>query len=84
MVSDKGGGGVSLFLISCDKGWKGTNFKFSADKGGGGVWPPPFLPDIICEQPLIHNSLVHGTKNLNKFFLSASLGSPDDTTLSMC
>ena len=21
-------------------------------KGGGGVWTPPFLADIICEQPL--------------------------------
>ena len=23
-----------------------------ADKGGGEVWTPPFLADIICEQPL--------------------------------
>ena len=23
-----------------------------ADKGGKGVWTPPFLADIICEQPL--------------------------------
>ena len=23
-----------------------------ADKGGGGVWTPPFLADLICEQPL--------------------------------
>ena len=32
-------------------------------KGGGGVWTPLFLADIICEQPLryfspnIHNSM---------------------------
>ena len=25
-----------------------------ADKGGGGVWTPPFLADVICEQPLMH------------------------------
>ena len=24
-----------------------------AYKGGRGVWTPPFLADIICEQPLI-------------------------------
>ena len=24
-----------------------------ADKGGGGVWTPSFLADIICEQPLM-------------------------------
>ena len=24
-----------------------------ADKGGGGLDPPPFLADLICEQPLM-------------------------------
>ena len=38
-TSDKGGGKVGQFLIL-------------ADKGGGGVWTPPFLADIVCEQPL--------------------------------
>ena len=36
------GGGVDQFLIL-------------ADKGGGGVCKPPFLADIICEQPLTYN-----------------------------
>ena len=27
----------------------------SADKGGGGIWKPPNLADVICEQPLILN-----------------------------
>ena len=26
---------------------------FGLTRGGGGVWTPPFLADIICEQPLI-------------------------------
>ena len=28
-----------------------------ADKGGRGVWTPPFLADIICEQPLRDNEI---------------------------
>ena len=38
---DKGGGRVGQFLIF---GWQG---------GEGGSGPPPFLADIICEQPLM-------------------------------
>ena len=41
-----------------------------ADKGGqrgeGGSGPPPFLADIICEQPLNRPGLnASGTKNLD-------------------
>ena len=36
----KGGGGVGELLTM-------------ADKGGRGVWTPPLLADIICEEPLI-------------------------------
>ena len=28
-----------------------------ADKGGRGIWTPPFLADIICEQSLIREIL---------------------------
>ena len=40
MIADKGGRGgkpISDFWLT---------------RGGGGVWTPPFLADIICEQPL--------------------------------
>ena len=37
----KGGGGVGEMLSM-------------ADEGERGVWTPPFLADIICEQPLRH------------------------------
>ena len=36
----KGGGGVGEMMIL-------------VDQRGGGVWIPPFFPDIICEQPLL-------------------------------
>ena len=54
MISDKGGGGVSQFLIFSDKGGRGGKpiSDFWMTRGGGGVWTPPFLADIICEQPL--------------------------------
>ena len=55
MNSDKGGG-VSHFLIFADKGGRGVGqFLILAHKGGRGglVYKPPFLADIICEQPLI-------------------------------
>ena len=50
-----GGGGVSRFLIFSDKGGEGGvgPFLTLADKGGGGVWTPPFLAEVICEQPLM-------------------------------
>ena len=55
MISDKGGWGVSAFLIFSDKGGRGGKpfSDFWLTRGGGGVWTPPFLADIICEQPLI-------------------------------
>ena len=37
--ADKGGGGVSQKLTFADR--------------RGGVYEPPFLADVICEQPLI-------------------------------
>ena len=49
----KGGEGVGEMLTMADKGerrvWEMLTL---ADKGGGGMDPPPFLADIICEQPL--------------------------------
>ena len=39
MLTRFGGGGVWEMLTM-------------ADKGGGEVWTPPFLADIICEQSL--------------------------------
>ena len=55
MISDKGGWGVSQFLIFSDKGGRGVKpiSDFWLTRGGGGVWTPPFLADIIYEQPLI-------------------------------
>ena len=40
----KGGGGVGEMLTMAVEG------------GRGGLEPPPFLADIICEQPLISNT----------------------------
>ena len=44
--------GVSQFLIFPDKGGRGgkpiSDFWLTR---GDGVWTPPFLADIICEQP---------------------------------
>ena len=55
MISEKGGRGVSQFLILSDKGWRGGKqiYDFCLTKGGGGVWTPRLLADIICEQPLM-------------------------------
>ena len=55
MISDKGGRGVSQFLIYSDKGGRGGRpiSDFWLTRRRGGVWTPRFLADIICEQPLI-------------------------------
>ena len=54
LISDKEGRGVSRFLIFSDKeGEGGGQFLTLADKWGGVVLTPPFLADVICEQPLI-------------------------------
>ena len=57
MVSDKGGRGVSQFLIFSDKGERGVKpiSDFLLTRGFGVVWTPPFLADIISEQPLTLN-----------------------------
>ena len=40
-------------LTGLTKGRRGVGgILILADKGGRGVWTPPFLADIICEQPL--------------------------------
>ena len=54
MIFDKGGGRVSQFLIFSDKRGRGGEpiSDFWLTRGGGGVWTPPFLADIICEQSL--------------------------------
>ena len=56
-IFDKGGRGVSQFQIFSDKGGRGGRpiSDFWLTGGGRGVWTPPFLADIICEQPLIDN-----------------------------
>ena len=49
----KGGGRVGEMLTVADKcGRGGGKLLTKADEGGRGVWTPPFLADIICEQPL--------------------------------
>ena len=55
MISDKGGRGGCQFQIFSDKGGRGGKpiSDFRLTRGGGEVWTPPFLADIICEQPLI-------------------------------
>ena len=55
MISEKGGGGVSQFLIFSDKGGVGGKpiSDFWLTRGGGGGLDPPCLADIICEQPLM-------------------------------
>ena len=44
MISDKGGGGVSQFLIISDKGGRGGMpiSDFWLTRGEGGVWTPHF------------------------------------------
>ena len=52
MTFDKGGWGVSQFQICYDKeGKEGSDFDWHGGEGGE-FWTPPFLADIICEQPL--------------------------------
>ena len=48
--ADEGGRGVGEILTMADKGWRGG--WGNADKGARGGLAPPFLADIICEQPL--------------------------------
>ena len=51
----RGGGGVSQMLTIADEGGRGGHPK--ADHcWRGGVYEPPILADVICEQPLILNS----------------------------
>ena len=40
---------------NADEGWRGgVSQKLTiADEGGEGVYEPPILADVICEQPLI-------------------------------
>ena len=62
MISDKGGGGVGQFLT---------------DKGGRGFLTPPFLADIMCEQPLPF--IIYDSMALNIciiIFLMSPLGIP--------
>ena len=50
----KGGGQVRELLTMADEGGRGIGEMLTmADKGGKGALDPPFLADIICEQPLI-------------------------------
>ena len=62
MISDKGGRGIIPFLIFSDEGGRGGKpiSDLRLTRGGGGVWTPPFLADIICEQPLIPFSFLKG------------------------
>ena len=47
------GGGVGDMLTKLTKGRGGVEEMLTmADKGGRRDWTPPFLADIICEQPL--------------------------------
>ena len=51
----RAGGGVRQMLTLADKEGKGVwQLLILADKGEGGVYTPPFLADIICEEPLTH------------------------------
>ena len=55
MISEKGVRGVIQFLIFSDTGGRAGKpiSDFGLTRGEGGVWTPPFLADMICEQPLI-------------------------------
>ena len=54
----KRGGGIWEMLVLADKGgWGVGEMLTMADKGPGGLWIPPFLADIICEQPPYHKHL---------------------------
>ena len=54
MISDKGGGGVSLFLIFSDKGGGGLGqFLIFGRRGGeGGSGPPNFWLTYYVNSPL--------------------------------
>ena len=42
-------------LTMADEGGRGVGEMLTlADEGGRGVWTPPFLADIIFEQPLMN------------------------------
>ena len=54
-----------------------------ADKGGGGVWTPKFLADIICEHPLtLHKTVIlsifypAGQVPFKQFYLAVLLTDP--------
>ena len=50
----KGEGKVTEMLTMADEWGRGVwDILTMADKGRRKVWIPPFLADIICEQPLI-------------------------------
>ena len=63
LISDKGGGGVSQFLIFSDNGGRGGGPISDFGWQGRGVWTPPFLVNVICEQPLT------GKNSVFSFFL---------------
>ena len=44
----KGGGGVGEMLTMAEKGGRGVGEILTM-----AVWTPPFLADLICEQPLM-------------------------------
>ena len=46
VITDKGGGGsLTPGQAKADSCWQ---------RGGGGVYEPPNVADVICEQPLTH------------------------------
>ena len=55
-------------MDSCGRGGKPISV-FSLTGAGGGVWTPPFLADIICEQPLSPVGIGICGKMLYKYFL---------------
>ena len=68
MISDEGGRGLSHFLFFSDMGGRGGKpiSNFWLIRVGGGIWtPPPFLADILCEQPLSAQKLLKRAKRYN-------------------
>ena len=66
----RGGGGVSQMLTIADEGGRGGQPKADHCWRGGGVYEPPILADVICEQPLMQcnvsmNSRYFGRKSGN-------------------
>ena len=55
---------MSRYLILSDKGGRGVG-QFFTLAGGGWVWTPPLLADVICEEPLIHVVTVARSGNLD-------------------